>query len=66
MKIPSLLIWGRYDDLIVPEEGMDVFNNFGTPLNDKFYRILPNSSHEPYISDPELFKLEIMDFISKY
>lgn len=66
VKTPSLLIWGRYDDLIVPEEGLDVFNNFGTPLNDKFYRILPNSSHEPYISDPELFKLEIMDFISKY
>ncbi len=66
VTIPSLLIWGRYDDLIVPEEGLDVFNNFGTPVKDKYYKILPNSSHEPYISDPENFKAEIIDFINKY
>lgn len=66
VTIPSLLIWGRYDDLIVPEEGLDVFNNFGTSANDKFYKILPNSSHEPYISDPENFKTEIIEFVSKY
>ena len=66
VKIPSLLIWGRYDDLIVPEEGLDVFNNFGTSANDKFYKILPNSSHEPYISDPDNFKKEIIEFVKKF
>ncbi|MFB6319646.1 alpha/beta hydrolase [Saccharicrinis sp. FJH54] len=66
VTIPSLLIWGKYDDLIVPEEGLDVFKNFGTSVNDKFYKILPNSSHEPYISDPENFKKEIIEFVMKY
>ncbi len=64
--LPSLFIWGRYDDLIVPEEGLDVFNNFGTSANDKYYKILPNSSHEPYISDPDNFKGEIIEFVQKY
>tara|TARA_R110002050_G_scaffold6037_1_gene25782 strand:- start:295 stop:1356 length:1062 start_codon:yes stop_codon:yes gene_type:complete len=66
VTIPSLLIWGKYDDLIVPEEGLDVFNNFGTSDNDKYYKILPNSSHEPYISDPDNFKKEIIEFVKKY
>ena len=66
ITIPSLLIWGRYDDLIVPEEGLDVFNNFGTPSNSKYYKILPNSSHEPYISDPANFKKEIIEFVKQY
>ncbi|CAG5080543.1 alpha/beta fold hydrolase [Parvicella tangerina] len=66
VTIPSLLIWGRYDDLIVPEEGADVFNNFGTLDNDKYFIVLSNSSHEPYISDPLNFKSEIIDFVLKY
>lgn len=66
VTIPSLLIWGRYDDLIVPEEGADVFDNFGTMDNDKYFKILPNSSHEPYISDPFNFKAEIIDFVKNY
>jgi pimeloyl-ACP methyl ester carboxylesterase len=66
VTLPTLLIWGRYDDLIVPEEGLVVFNNFGTSVDDKYYKILPNSSHEPYISDPENFKSEIIEFVNKY
>ena len=66
VTIPSLLIWGRYDDLIVPEEGVDVFNNFGTSNDDKYFSLLPNSSHEPYISDPVNFKNEIIAFVNKY
>ena len=63
VTIPSLLIWGRYDDLIVPEEGLEVFNNFGTPTNEKYYKILSNSSHEPFISDGDGLKKEIIDFV---
>lgn len=66
LTLPSLLIWGRYDDLIVPEEGQDVFNNFGTDTADKHFKLLPNSSHEPYISDPENFKNAIIEFVKKY
>lgn len=66
VTLPSLLIWGRYDDLIVPEEGQDVFTNFGTAQNDKYFVILPNSSHEPYISDPDNFKKAVIGFVTKY
>lgn len=66
IKLPSLLLWGRYDDLIVPEEGLDVFTNFGTPDEHKQYVLLPNSSHEPYISDPDGFKGAIIDFVQQY
>ncbi|RIV71549.1 alpha/beta fold hydrolase [Flagellimonas aequoris] len=66
ITLPSLLIWGRYDDLIVPEEGRAVFDNFGTPVGDKFFELLPNSSHEPYISDPTNFKNLIIDFVQSY
>lgn len=66
LKLPTLFIWGRYDDMIAPEEGYDAFQNFGTPDRDKYFRILPNSSHEPFISDPERFKTEILEFVSKY
>ncbi|KPM47662.1 alpha/beta fold hydrolase [Jiulongibacter sediminis] len=66
ITIPSLLIWGRYDDLIAPEEGKEVFTQFGTEDSHKFYKLLPNSSHEPYISDPENFKKEVIEFVTKY
>lgn len=66
IHLPSLFIWGKYDDLIPPEEGIVVFENFGTPQEDKYFNILPNSSHEPYISDPAGFKKLITDFVLRY
>ncbi len=66
ITLPTLMLWGRYDDLIAPEEGMAVFDNLGTADADKYFKLLPNSSHEPYISDPEAFKREIIDFVLHY
>ena len=66
VTIPALLLWGRYDDLIVPEEGEVVFQNFGTVDGDKYFILLPDSSHEPFISDPEAFKREVLGFVSRY
>lgn len=66
ITLPSLFIWGRYDDLIVPEEGKAVFDNFGTPDEYKFFELLPNSSHEPFISDPENFKALVVDFVNSH
>jgi len=65
ITIPSLLIWGRYDDLIPPEEGEVVFANFGTTSGQLRFRILPESSHEPFISDPEGFKSEVISFVNE-
>lgn len=66
LTIPTLMIWGRYDDLIAPEEGNAVFDNFGTPSPDKQFVLLPNSSHEPYISDPDRFQEEVIEFVNTY
>jgi pimeloyl-ACP methyl ester carboxylesterase len=66
ISIPALFIWGRYDDLIVPEEGEEVFLNYGSDASKKTYSLFPNSSHEPYISDPDRFYSEIRDFVSVY
>lgn len=66
ISIPALFIWGRYDDLIVPEEGEEVFANYGSDISRKTYSLFPESSHEPYISDPERFYSEVKDFISIY
>ncbi len=66
LTLPTLMIWGRYDDLIAPEEGMAVFENFSTPPSEKRFVLLPHSSHEPYISDPDGFQQEIINFVRMY
>lgn len=63
ITIPSRLIWGRYDDLIPPEEGRAVFEKLGTPVEHKSFVLMPGSSHEPFISDPGRFSSEILDFL---
>lgn len=66
LSLPTLFIWGKYDDLIAPEEGEEVFNNFGTEDADKYFKLLENSSHEPFISDPEGFQQAISTFVENY
>lgn len=66
ITLPSLFIWGRYDDLITPEEGQVVFDNLGTAEQDKYFKLFENSSHEPNISAPNHFKEEVIEFVSKY
>lgn len=66
ITLPTLMIWGRYDDLIVPEEGQDVFNNIGTADTDKHFSLIANSSHEPYISSPVEFQEAITQFVNTY
>ncbi|WP_215223808.1 alpha/beta fold hydrolase [Echinicola shivajiensis] len=63
LSLPTLFIWGRYDDLIAPEEGMDVFENLGTPAEQKKFVLFLNSSHEPYINESEKFQSEIINFV---
>jgi pimeloyl-ACP methyl ester carboxylesterase len=66
ITIPTLLIWGRYDDLIPIEEAQVVFDSLGTPASNKQLISLPNSGHEPFLSVPKLFQETVSDFVSKY
>ena len=63
ITIPSLFIWGRYDDLIPPEEGLSVFENLGTHPSKRTFLVMENSSHEPYLSEPEVFQKAIITFL---
>lgn len=63
--LPSLFIWGRYDDLVPPELGYDVFNNLGTPENEKDFLLMEESGHEPYLSQPKTFQNSIVSFVNQ-
>ncbi|MBI1182878.1 alpha/beta fold hydrolase [bacterium] len=62
--LPTLFLWGRYDDLICPEEGKAVFTNVGA--SDKTFQLMPNSSHEPMLSDPDGFQRFVAAFVEKH
>lgn len=66
ISMPSLFICGKYDDLITPEESREVFRNLGTPEDHKYFKVLPASGHEPFMSDPENFKRAVIDFVKEY
>ena len=64
ISIPILIMQGRYDDLVVIKETLDVFLNFSTPIEEKYAVIFTLSGHEPYITEPEGFKASITNFVT--
>ena len=66
ITLPTLFLWGKYDDLIPLAEGFEVFGNLGTKSTDRYFIEFEHSSHEPYISDPDLFGQEIKLFLEKH
>jgi pimeloyl-ACP methyl ester carboxylesterase len=65
IQIPSLFIWGKYDDLIVPQEGIIAYNRLGTSTDNKEFILFENSGHEPFLSEPILFEETVRSFIKK-
>lgn len=63
ITIPALFLWGRYDDFNPPEMGQEVFDNLGAPESEKTFTLMLKSGHEPFISDPEKFQNEVINFI---
>lgn len=66
IQIPSLYLYGKYDDIVPPQQGQDAFENLGTPEADKSFLILQGSGHNPMLNEPELMNQTIIDFLSKY
>jgi len=66
VTLPSLFIWGRYDDLVPPELGSDAFDKLGTPTADKFYSLYANSGYQPFFNEPDKLTDEVIDFVGKY
>lgn len=62
LQLPTLFLWGKYDDLITAQEGRAVFEKFGTDDGQKEFILLPKSGHEPMFSDPEKLNGELLMF----
>lgn len=66
ISTPTLLIWGRYDDLIPPEIASDIHDSLGTPLADKSLLVLKYSGHQPFVNQPAEFNSAVIDFVRRY
>jgi len=62
LQLPTLFLWGKYDDLITEQEGRAVFEKLGTDEAQKKFVLLPKSGHEPMFSDPERLNKELLIF----
>ncbi|MEZ5059017.1 MAG: alpha/beta hydrolase [Saprospiraceae bacterium] len=65
IEIPSLFIWGKYDDLIVPQEGKTAFEKLASKPEDKEFILFENSGHEPFLSEPIFFEATVANFLKK-
>ena len=66
LELPSLFIWGRYDDLVPPELGQDAFDEMGTPSSDKYLEVYLSSGHQPFTNEPNQLTLDVVDFVGKH
>ena len=66
VTLPSLFIWGRYDDLIPPELGSDAFDQLGTGAGDRYFKLLEASGHQPMITEPQVLNQSVVDFVRTY
>jgi pimeloyl-ACP methyl ester carboxylesterase len=63
IKVPILLINGRYDTNVPFFEANQVYENIGTPTGKKSIVILEESGHLPMITEPEKLSNSIITFI---
>lgn len=65
LQLRALFIWGQYDDIIPPQEGMAMFDSLGTSHNQKTFLSIPKAGHEPMFSQNELLQTHLKNFILK-
>lgn len=61
IKIPSLLIWGKYDFTVPIGSGMHALNNLGSAY--KQLLVMPQSGHVPMDGNTDLFASSVSAFI---
>jgi len=64
IDIPSLLIWGEYDDLVpfqIGEEAHDILKAHGQSE----LVIMKDAGHEPFLNDPEGYARIVKDWVEK-
>ena len=66
IRIPTTLLWGKYDELVPMQLGMDAFDSLATPLADKSFVLFENSGHSPFLNEPDAFARALVDFVDRY
>jgi len=66
ITLPSLLIYSEQDAIVPAALGENGISFLGTPDEDKKLFILPNSGHEMWRIDTDIFFNEVTEFIEKY
>lgn len=64
IKIPSLLLWGKYDFTVPRSVGEDAEKQLGSAY--KKLIIYPHSGHRPMQGDTDIMEDDIMAFIEKF
>ncbi len=64
IKLPTLLLWGRYDMIVSPELGQSALEHIGA--SDKHFVLFPNSGHSPMVTETQAFIREVTDFIDRH
>lgn len=62
LTIPTLYLWGKYDDIIPPQLGRAAFDLMGTSADNKHFRLFESSGHQPFINEAEAFEKAVIDF----
>ncbi|MEL6253898.1 MAG: alpha/beta hydrolase [Bacteroidota bacterium] len=66
IKIPTLLLWGKFDFVVPPSLGEEMLDKLGTPDDRKSLVIYENSGHSPMDGDGAAFTQEVIDFVENY
>jgi len=61
IKIPSLIMWGKYDLVIPYKQGEEAYNNIGSTK--KTWVLFDKSGHSPMMDEYERFENEMIKFI---
>lgn len=64
IKIPSQILWGKYDFVVSAKLGYTAFDLIGS-FNKELY-IFEHSGHSPMLNEPELFVAKVINFIEIY
>ncbi|MGB0870816.1 MAG: alpha/beta fold hydrolase [Flavobacteriales bacterium] len=64
IKIPSLVLWGKYDVIVPFVDAQEAYDHLGSTEKELF--IFEKSAHSPNDTEPELFAEKVIEFINQY
>ena len=64
IKIPSLVLWGKYDLVVPTVNAQEAFDHLGS--SDKEIFIFEKSAHSPMFNEPALFADKLIEFINSH